>query len=101
MQGNDPNNQDITYSIVSQPENGTIVIDSSDAFEQAQDFVRMVMPKYVNRIKRYDDNIPLFNRFQIESQIETAFQREVRLPSGGSVVIDPTEVSVPMTFPAG
>ena len=73
---------------------GQVVIDSSDAFEQAQDFVRMVMPKYVNRIKRYDDNIPLFNRFQIESQIETAFQREVTLPSGGSLVIDPTEALV-------
>ncbi len=73
---------------------GQVVIDSSDAFEQAQDFVRMVMPKYVSRIKRYDDNIPLFNRFQIESQIETAFQREVRLPSGGSLVIDPTEALV-------
>ena len=73
---------------------GQVVIDSSDAFDQAQDFVRMVMPKYVSRLKRYDDNIPLFNRFQIESQIETAFQREVRLPSGGSLVIDPTEALV-------
>ena len=73
---------------------GQVVIDSSDAFQQAQDFVRMVMPKYVSRLKRYDDNIPLFNRFQIESQIETAFQREVRLPSGGSLVIDPTEALV-------
>merc|ERR1712159_300300 len=54
----------------------------------------MVMPKYSNRIKLYEDNIPLFNRYQIESQIESAFQREVKLPSGGSIVIDPTEALV-------
>ena len=52
------------------------------------------MPKYQNRIKAYDDSLPLFNRFQVEGQIETAFQREVRLPSGGSIVIDPTEALV-------
>ena len=52
------------------------------------------MPQYKSRIKLYDDSIPLFNRFQIESQIETAFQREVRLPSGGSIVIDPTEALI-------
>ncbi|EAQ97939.1 ribonuclease E [Congregibacter litoralis] len=71
-----------------------VLIDSPDAFKQAMDFVSMVMPKYQQRIKLYEDNIPLFNRFQIESQIETAFQREVRLPSGGSIVIDPTEALV-------
>lgn len=71
-----------------------VVIDSDDAFAEASEFVSMVMPKYKNRIKRYEDSIPLFNRFQIESQIETAFQREVRLPSGGSIVIDPTEALV-------
>jgi len=71
-----------------------VLIDSPDAYRQATDFVGMVMPKYLNRIKLYEDNIPLFNRFQIESQIETAFQREVRLPSGGSIVIDPTEALV-------
>ncbi len=71
-----------------------VMIDQSDAFEQAKDFVSMVMPKFSNRLKLYEDNIPLFNRFQIESQIETAFQREVRLPSGGSIVIDPTEALV-------
>ncbi|MHA7815105.1 MAG: ribonuclease E [Pseudohaliea sp.] len=71
-----------------------VLIDSPEAHRQATDFVGMVMPKYLNRIKLYDDNIPLFNRFQIESQIETAFQREVRLPSGGSIVIDPTEALV-------
>jgi ribonuclease E len=51
-------------------------------------------PSFQQRIKRYEDSIPLFNRFQIESQIETAFEREVRLPSGGSIVIDPTEALV-------
>jgi ribonuclease E len=71
-----------------------VLIDSPEAFREASDFVGLVMPKYQNRIKLYEDNIPLFNRFQIESQIETAFQREVRLPSGGSIVIDPTEALV-------
>ena len=52
------------------------------------------MPQYQNKLKQYKDSIPLFNRFQIESQIETAFQREVKLPSGGSIVIDPTEALV-------
>ncbi|MFT4768686.1 MAG: ribonuclease E, partial [Glaciecola sp.] len=71
-----------------------VLIDSPDAFKQAMDFVSMVMPKYQQRIKLYEDSTPLFNRFQIESQIETAFGREVRLPSGGSIVIDPTEALV-------
>ena len=71
-----------------------VLIDSPDAYKQATDFVSLVMPQYSNRIKQYEDNIPLFNRFQIEGQIETAFQREVRLPSGGSLVIDPTEALV-------
>ena len=71
-----------------------VLIDAPEAYRQANDFVSMVMPKYANRIKMYEDSVPLFNRFQIESQIETAFQREVRLPSGGSIVIDPTEALV-------
>lgn len=71
-----------------------VLIDSPDAYEQATDFVKQVMPQYLPRIKLYEDSTPLFNRFQIESQIETAFQREVRLPSGGSIVIDPTEALV-------
>ncbi len=71
-----------------------VLIDSDDAFKQATDFVAQVMPQYKSRIRKYEDNIPLFNRFQIESQIETAFQREVRLPSGGSIVIDPTEALI-------
>ena len=71
-----------------------VLIDDAHAHRQALDFVSMVMPKYQNRIKAYDDSLPLFNRFQVEGQIETAFQREVRLPSGGSIVIDPTEALV-------
>jgi ribonuclease E len=67
-----------------------VLIDAPDAFRQATDFVSLVMPRYLDRIKLYEDNIPLFNRFQIESQIETAFEREVRLP----LVIDPTEALV-------
>ena len=71
-----------------------VLIDSPEAHRQAIDFVSQVMPQYKSKIRAYDDNIPLFNRFQIESQIETAFQREVRLQSGGSIVIDPTEALV-------
>ena len=71
-----------------------VLIDDASAWQQARDFVGMVMPKYSQRIKHYEDPIPLFNRFQVEGQIETAFQREVRLPSGGSIVIDPTEALV-------
>lgn len=71
-----------------------VLIDDPAAFQQANDFVSMVMPKYKQRIRFYEDPIPLFNRFQVEGQIETAFQREVRLPSGGSIVIDPTEALV-------
>ncbi len=71
-----------------------VMLDSEEAHQQALDFVSQVMPQYKSRIKLYNDSIPMFNRFQIESQIETAFQREVRLPSGGSIVIDPTEALV-------
>jgi ribonuclease E len=71
-----------------------VLIDSVDAYQHALDFVSHIMPQFKNRIRRYEDSVPMFNRFQIESQIETAFQREVRLPSGGSIVIDPTEALV-------
>ena len=70
---------------------GEILIDSQAAFEQAQDFMSMVMPGSLNKLKRFDDKLPLFNRFQIENQIESAFSREVSLPSGGAIVIDHTE----------
>ncbi len=73
---------------------GEILIDTEDACQQAVEFVEKVMPQYKSRIKRYDSDVPLFNRYHIEGQIETAFQREVHLPSGGSLVIDPTEALV-------
>lgn len=73
---------------------GEVLIDSVEAQEEALAFIQQVMPQYASKIKLYEDSVPLFNRFQIESQIETAFQREVKLPSGGSIVIDPTEALV-------
>jgi ribonuclease E len=73
---------------------GEVLIDTDEAYDQALTFVQQVMPQYLNKFKRYTDSVPLFNRFQIETQIESAFQREVKLPSGGSIVIDPTEALV-------
>lgn len=73
---------------------GEILIDTQEAYDQAMQFVTQVMPQFVGRVKLYDSDVPLFNRYQIESQIESAFQREVRLPSGGSIVIDSTEALV-------
>ena len=73
---------------------GEVLIDTDEAYEEALSFVQQVMPSFQNKFKRYSDSIPLFNRYQIESQIESAFQREVKLPSGGSIVIDPTEALV-------
>ncbi|MCP4387514.1 MAG: Rne/Rng family ribonuclease, partial [Gammaproteobacteria bacterium] len=70
---------------------GEILIDSEKAFQQAHDFMSMVMPGSINKLKRFEDKLPLFNRFQIENQIESAFSREVNLPSGGAIVIDHTE----------
>ena len=70
---------------------GEILIDSEKAFKQAQDFMTMVMPGSINKLKLFEDKLPLFNRFQIENQIESAFSREVTLPSGGAIVIDHTE----------
>lgn len=71
-----------------------VLIDTEEAKQHAMDFVSQVMPNYADRIKYYEDSVPMFNRYQIESQIETAFQREVQLPSGGSIVIDPTEALI-------
>ena len=73
---------------------GEVLIDEKNVYQDALNFVMQVMPHFKNRIKLYTEPTPLFNRFQIETQIETAFQREVRLPSGGSIVIDPTEALV-------
>jgi ribonuclease E len=67
---------------------GEIVVDDPKMYEKAQAFVRSVMPHNLKKLRLYRDEVPLFTRYQIESQIESAFQREVRLPSGGSLVID-------------
>jgi ribonuclease E len=73
------------------PEIGEILIDTDEVYHQAHAFMSTVMPDNVSRIKRYVDDVPLFSRFQIEHQIESAHSREVRLPSGGAIVIDHTE----------
>jgi len=73
---------------------GEVLIDSETVKEEALNFISQVMPQYASKVKLYEDSVPLFNRFQIESQIETAFEREVKLPSGGSIVIDHTEALV-------
>lgn len=73
---------------------GEVLIDEEAAYNEAVGFISQVMPQYQNKIKLYRDAIPLFNRYQIESQIESAFEREVKLPSGGSIVIDPTEAMI-------
>ncbi len=70
---------------------GEIVIDDPDVYAEACEFVDQVMPQYRKKLRNYTEEIPLFNRFQIESQIESAFQREVTLPAGGAIVIDHTE----------
>ena len=71
-----------------------IWIDTKEAFEQAEEFVERVMPDQLKMLNRYENTLPLFTRYQIESQIETAYQREVKLESGGSIVIDDTEALV-------
>ncbi|MGJ7457024.1 ribonuclease E [Halomonas sp. RA08-2] len=73
---------------------GEVLIDSEAVHQEALAFIRQVMPSYQSKIKLYVDEVPLFSRFQIESQIETAYEREVKLPSGGSIVIDHTEALV-------
>jgi ribonuclease E len=77
-----------------QPDIGEVLIDTDDIFEQAQQFMSHVMPDMAHRVKRYRDDVPLFSRFQIEHQIETAYSRTVPLPSGGAIVIDHTEALV-------
>ncbi|MCG5514179.1 Rne/Rng family ribonuclease [Ectothiorhodospira shaposhnikovii] len=71
-----------------------VIIDDAKVFGQARDFVQQVMPNSLRKLKLYEDHVPLFNRYQIESQIEAAFQREVTLPSGGAIVIDHTEALI-------
>jgi ribonuclease E len=70
---------------------GEILVDTPEMYAEAQEFVQQVMPHNLRKLKPYTDDTPLFNRFQIESQIENAYERNVRLPSGGALVIDQTE----------
>jgi len=77
-----------------QPDIGEVLIDTDDIYDQAQQFMAHVMPDMAHRVKRYSDDVPLFSRFQIEHQIETAYARTVPLPSGGAIVIDHTEALV-------
>lgn len=70
---------------------GEIIIDNERVYQQAHDFVNAVMPHNLNKLKNYTDTVPLFSRYQVEHQIESAFHREVTLPSGGAIVIDHTE----------
>ena len=76
------------------PDIGEILIDTQEIYEQATQFMNHVMPNYLDRVRLYEDEVSLFSRFQIEHQIESAFSREVRLPSGGAIVIDHTEALV-------
>jgi len=71
-----------------------VLVDSDEAFEKAYEFTGRLTPDLQEKIKRYDESIPLFTRYQVESQIETAYQREVKLVSGGSIIIDQTEALV-------
>ncbi|MDG2951811.1 ribonuclease E [Exercitatus varius] len=73
---------------------GEILVDSPKVYEKAKAHIKLVRPDFINRIKLYQGEVPLFSHYQIESQIESAFQREVRLPSGGSIVIDATEALI-------
>lgn len=77
-----------------QPDIGEILIDSQEVYDQIREFMSYVMPAYISRLRHYTDHTPLFSRFQIEQQIESAFSREVALPSGGAIVIDHTEALV-------
>lgn len=76
------------------PDIGEVIVDHQETFNLAISFVEQVVPSYRSKVKLYTDDTPLFNRYQIESQIETAYKREVNLPSGGSIVIDVTEALV-------
>jgi len=77
-----------------QPDIGEILIDTEEIYEQARAFMQTVMPANVGKVKLYRDDVPLFSRFQIEHQIESAYSRHVTLPSGGAIVIDHTEALV-------
>lgn len=76
------------------PDISEILIDSQEIFERTRKHIELVRPDFLSCVKLYDDRVPLFSRFHIETQIESAFEREVRLPSGGAIVIDHTEALV-------
>ena len=71
-----------------------ILVDDPKLYEDANEFMQQVMPQNLSKLKLYDDPVPLFNRYQIEGQIESAFSRSIRLPSGGSIVVEPTEALI-------
>ncbi|MFA7542399.1 MAG: Rne/Rng family ribonuclease, partial [Lysobacterales bacterium] len=73
------------------PDIGEVLVDSPEVYEEACDFMQLVMPASLRKLKLYQDTVPLFSRFQIETQIENCYERNVRLPSGGSIVIDHSE----------
>ena len=73
------------------PDINEIIVDSKEVYDRTIKHLSMVRPEFTERVKLYEGEVPLFTHFQIESQIETAYQREVKLPSGGAIVIDPTE----------
>jgi ribonuclease E len=79
----------------------TIWIDEPSAFERAQDFLKVVMPRFVNRLKLYDEKVPLFHKYGIEEEISKIQRRHVPLPEGGSIVIDPTEALVAIDVNSG
>lgn len=78
-----------------------IIIDDKEAYDRARNYLLKVRPDFVDRIKLYQDSLPLFSRFQIEQQIENAYQREVRLPSGGSLIIDQSEALIAIDINSG
>ncbi len=80
---------------------GEILIDDEEVFKEAEVFINTIMPQIGDKIKLYDDQIPLFTRFQVESQIQTAYERNVRLPSGGALVFDHTEALVSIDINSG
>jgi ribonuclease E len=83
------------------PDISEILVDNEETFNKTKQAIELVRPDFANRIKPYKDTIPLFSRFQIEHQIESAFQREVRLPSGSTIVIDHTEALVSIDINSG
>src|SRR5699024_7353974 len=80
---------------------GEILIDDQEVFKEAEVFINNIMPQIGDKIKLYEDQIPLFTRFQVESQIQTAYERNVRLPSGGALVFDHTEALVSIDINSG